>query len=447
MALSGLQIYKLLPQTNCKECGFPTCLAFAMKLAQKGTELAKCPYVTDETRVALDAAAAPPIRLVTVGAGERAFAVGNETVLFRHEKTFVHQTALLVRLYDDAADLVERATLSADYAVERVGMTLALDGLVIESRSGDPATFVRAVEAVHGACPGAPLVLKSDDPAAIEGALAVAGAERPLIHASTSANWQAMAQLAKTHACPLVICADSLDGLADLSAQVSGAGVDDLVVDPGAAGLCDGLALATLLRRLALKKNVRALGYPILAFSGRNSIDDEAFAAATAIAKYASIVVLDHADPALFYPLITLRQNIYTDPQKPIQVEPKLYQVGTPTADSPLLITTNFSLTYFSVSGEVEASGKACWLLVADADGQSVLTSWAAGKFDALRIAKTVKESAIEQQLAHRKLVLPGHVASLSGECEEELPGWQILVGPRDAVDIPGYLKTVWSAS
>ncbi|HUK78260.1 MAG TPA: (Fe-S)-binding protein, partial [Thermoleophilia bacterium] len=233
MALSGLQIYKLLPQTNCKECDFPTCLAFAMKLAQKGTELAKCPYVTDDTRVALDAAAAPPMRLVTVGTGERAFAVGNETVLFRHEKTFVHQAALLVRLHDDDADLVERATLSADYSVERVGMTLTLDGLVIESRSGDPATFVKAVEAVHGACPGVPLALKSDDSAAIEGALAVAGAERPLVHAATPANWQAMAQLAKKHACPLVIRTDSLDGLMELSAQVSGAGVDDLVVDPG----------------------------------------------------------------------------------------------------------------------------------------------------------------------------------------------------------------------
>jgi len=167
MALSGLQIYKLLPQTNCKECGFPTCLAFAMKLAQKGTELAKCPYVTDETRVALDAAAAPPIRLVTVGTGERAFAVGNETVLFRHEKTFVHQTALLVRVHDDDADLVEAAKLAAGYAVERVGMTLTLDGLVIENRSGAAATFAKAVAAVHEACPGAPLVLKSDDPAAV----------------------------------------------------------------------------------------------------------------------------------------------------------------------------------------------------------------------------------------------------------------------------------------
>ena len=425
MALSGLQIYKLLPQTNCKECGFPTCLAFAMKLAQKGTELAKCPSVTDETRAALDAAAAPPIRLVTVGSGERAFAVGNETVMFRHKKTFVHETALVVRVHDDDSDLAERAALAASYAVERVGMSLTLNGVFVENRSGEPAAFARAVEAVRAVSQGAPLVLGSEDPGAIEAALAVVGGERPLIHAATAANWQSMAALAAGAGCPLALRADGLDGLAELTRQLTAAGVEDLVLDFAGDGLGDGLARATLLRRLALKKNNRAAGHPIIVSAGCDDILDEAAHAAVAVAKYASIVVLDHADAALFYPLITLRQNIYTDPQKPIQVEPRLYQVGAPDAGSPLLITTNFSLTYFSVSGEVEASGRPCWLLVADADGQSVLTSWAAGKFDALKIAKTVKESGVEQQLSHHRLVIPGHVASLSGECEEELPGWR----------------------
>ena len=368
-------------------------------------------------------------------------------MLFRHEKTFVHETALLVRVQDDAADLAERAKAASEYAVERVGMTLALNGLLIEAHAGDAATFVKAVETVHAACPGTPLVLSSDDPAAIEGALAIVGAEKPLIHAATAANWQAMADLAKKAECPLAIRADSLDGLAELSAQVSGAGVVDIVVDPATQNLRDGLAMGTLLRRLALKKNMRSLGFPVMAYVGRDDLYDEAAQASSAICKYAGLVVLDHVDPALFYPLIALRQNIYTDPQKPIQVEPKLYQVGTPGPDSPLLMTTNFSLTYFSVSGEVEGSGKPCWLLVADADGQSVLTAWAAGKFDALKIAKTVKDSGIESKLSHKKLVIPGHVASLSGECEEELPGWQIMVGPREAADIPSYLKTAWAAS
>jgi acetyl-CoA decarbonylase/synthase complex subunit gamma len=446
MALSGLEIYKQLPKTNCKECGFPTCLAFAMKLAQKGTELSKCPYVTDETRAALDAAAAPPVRLVSIGVGDRAVSVGNETVLFRHEKTFVHPPALMVRVADDAADIAEKAKLAGGYAVERVGMMLPLGGLVVDSHSGDPDVFLKAVEVVRAAAPGLPIVLMSADPKPIEAALGVVGAERPLIHAATATNWETFAALAKQYSCPLVIRAETVDGLAELSAQVTGAGVEDIILDPSPAGIGGSLALFTQLRRLALKKNFRPLGYPMIAFAGAGSVEEEAIAAAQAIAKYAGVIVLDHVEPALFYTLLTLRQNIYTDPQKPIQVEPKLYSVGTPGPDSPLLITTNFSLTYFSVSGEVESSGKACWLLVADADGLSVLTSWAAGKFDALKIAKTVKESGLEASLSHRKLVIPGHVASLSGEIEEELAGWQIMVGPRDAVEIPSYLKTVWSA-
>ena len=447
MALSGLEIYKQLPKTNCKECGFPTCLAFAMKLAQKGTELSKCPYVTEETRAALDAAAAPPVRLVSIGVGDRAVSVGNETVLFRHEKTFVHPPALMVRVADDAADIAEKAKLAGGYAVERVGMMLDLGGVVVDNRSGDPAVFVKAVEAVRAGAPGLPIVLMSADPKAMEAALGIVGSERPLIHAATASNWEAFAALAKQYSCPLVIRAESVDGLAELSAQVTGAGVEDVILDPSPTGIGGSLALFTQLRRLALKKNFRPLGYPMIAFVGAGSVEEEAIAAAQAIAKYAGVIVLDHVEPALFYTLLTLRQNIYTDPQKPIQVEPKLYSVGTPGPDSPLLITTNFSLTYFSVSGEVEGSGRACWLLVADADGLSVLTSWAAGKFDALKIAKTVKESGLEGTLNHRKLVIPGHVASLSGEIEEELPGWQIMVGPRDAVEIASYLMTVWSAA
>ena len=218
------------------------------------------------------------------------------------------------------------------------------------------------------------------------------------------------------------------------------------MLDPAAASIGDDLAAFTQLRRLALKKGARALGYPIIAVCTAGAWPAELARAAQAIAKYAGVVVVDNPEPGMLYSLLTLRQNIYTDPQKPIQMEPKLYEIGAVAADSPLLITTNFSLTYFSVAGEVEGAGIPAWLLVADSDGQSVLTGWAAGKFDAEKIAKTVKESGIEGRISHKKLVIPGHVAGLSGEVEEELPGWQIMVGPRDAVDIPSYLKSVWSA-
>jgi acetyl-CoA decarbonylase/synthase complex subunit gamma len=449
MALTGLQIYKLLPKTNCKECGFPTCLAFAMKLAQKGTELDKCPYVDDEAKTALDAASAPPVKLVAVGAGERAFEIGNEVVLFRHEKTFYHQSGLVVRVKSDDPQLAEKAANVAGYTVERVGMQLRLDGLAVEHAGGDAAAYATAVAAARAAAPGLPLVLMSADAAALDAALSGgAAADRPLVHAATAANWQALAEVAKKHGCPLAIraAAGDLAGLVELSENVRGAGVEDLLLDPGTTSLAGDLAALTQLRRLALKKGVRALGYPIVAEAGAPTWQAELARATQAVAKYAGVVIIDHLEPAAVYSLITLRQNIYTDPQKPIQVEPKLYEVGTPGPDSPVLITTNFSLTYFSVSGEVEGAGVPAWLLVADSDGQSVLTGWAAGKFDAEKIAKTVKDSGIESRIDHKKLVIPGHVAGLSGEVEEELPGWQIMVGPRDAVDIPNYLKNVWGA-
>jgi acetyl-CoA decarbonylase/synthase complex subunit gamma len=449
MAPTGLEIYKLLPQTNCKECGFPTCLAFAMKLAQKGTELEKCPYVSDDAKAALDAASAPPIKLVTVGAGDRAFSVGNETVMFRHEKTFFHEPGIVVRVKCDDPQLAEVAGRVGSYAVERVGMTLKLNGLAVEHSAGDAAAYAAAVAAARAAAPSLPLVLMSADPAAIDAALAGgAAAEKPLIHAATADNWQAMAEVAKKHGCPLVIRAEGgdLNGLDALSEQVRGAGVEDIVLDAGTASIGADLAAFTQLRRLALKKGARSLGYPIIAIATAPTWQAEVARAAQAIDKYAGVVVVDHFEPGMLYALLTLRQNIYTDPQKPIQMEPKLYEIGSVIADSPLLITTNFSLTYFSVAGEVEGAGIPAWLLVADSDGQSVLTGWAAGKFDAEKIAKTVKDSGIEQRISHKKLVIPGHVATLSGEVEEELPGWQIMVGPRDAVDIPTYLKTIWSA-
>jgi acetyl-CoA decarbonylase/synthase complex subunit gamma len=449
VALTGLQIYKLLPQTNCKECGFPTCLAFAMKLAQKGTELANCPYVSDEAKASLDAASAPPIRLVAIGAGERGFEVGNEVVLFRHEKTFYHQPGLVVRVKADDPKIVElTARMVSSYAVERVGMSLRLDGIAIEDSGGGAAAFAAAVAVARSAAPGLPLVLMSTDPAAVGAALDEAGADRPLVHAATAANWQAMAEQAKKHSCPLAVRAEGGDlaALADLAAQVQDAGVDDIVLDPGTSDPAGMLAAFTQLRRLALKKNYRPLGFPIIAFVGAGSAEEQAAMAAEAITKYAGVIVLDGFEPALIYALMTLRQNVYTDPQKPIQMEPKLYEVGAPTASSPLLITTNFSLTYFTVSGEIEASGVPVWLLVADADGMSVLTAWAAGKFDAEKIAKTVTASGLGDKLKHHKLVLPGYVAGLSGEVEEELAGWEILVGPREAVEIPNYLKSVWKA-
>jgi acetyl-CoA decarbonylase/synthase, CODH/ACS complex subunit gamma len=447
MALSGLEVYKLLPKTNCKDCGFPTCLAFAMKLAAKQVELDACPHVSQEAKEALSAASAPPIRLVKIGSGAHEFQVGNETVLFRHEKTFFNKPALALRIRDtEPADSIAAKvdTVNA-YSVERVGFQMTFGAIAVENASGDAATYAGVVQAVR-ARTALPFVLLAVNPDAIKAALAKDGGNKPLVYAATADNWEAMAALAKGGSASLAVRSrDGLDELADLTKKLGDAGVADLVLDPGSRDLAGSLAQLTQLRRLALKKSFRPLGYPIIAFAGEvaDTEDGEIVAAVQYIAKYAGIVVLDRFDPAVAYPLLTLRLNIYTDPQKPISVEPGLREFNNPTPSSPLLVTTNFSLTYFSVAGELDGCGIPSWLVICDAEGLSVLTAWAAGKFDADTIAKGVKTTGIADKLAHKKITIPGHVAVLSGELEEALPGWEIQVGPREAVDIPAYLR-VW---
>lgn len=457
MALSGLDIYKLLPASskdpaekahaNCKECGFPTCLAFAMKLAAKQAELSQCPYVSADAKAKLSAAAAPPIRLISISADGRKVEAGNETVLFRHEKTFYHPTALLVHAPDTLGEgeIAALAKAVADYQVDYVGMPLHLDGLAVEAASGDADKFAAAVAAARSAAP-LPLTLMAEDPAVMAAGLDKAAGLTPLLCAATADNWEAMAKLAKNAKAPLVVRADSLDGLAELTEKLVAAGVEDLVLDPGKHSFGGSLAAFTQIRRLALKKGFRALGYPTIAFPylAASDVEMEMLLAGQQISKYAGFVVLSGFDPTAVYPLLVLRANIFTDPQKPIQVEPGIYEINKPTADAPVMVTTNFSITYFAVANELESSGQPSWLLVSDAEGMSVLTAWAAGKFDAEKIAKTVQNTGIAAKVNHRKVVIPGHVAVLMGELEEELPDWQIKVGPREAVDLPRYLKTAW---
>jgi acetyl-CoA decarbonylase/synthase complex subunit gamma len=446
MAMSGLQIYKLLPKTNCKDCGFPTCLAFAMKLAAKQVELDACPHVSDEAKEALSAASAPPIRLVKFGTADREFQVGNETVMFRHEKTFFNQPGLALRVKDteEADSIAEKIGEVNEYCVERVGIDMTFSAIAIENASGDAGKFVGVVEAVRGKT-DLPFVLISDNADALKAALDKEGGHKPLLYAATADNWEAMAAVAKAGGVSLAIRSkDGLDELADLTKKLSDAGVADLVLDPGSRDLVTSLSQLTQLRRLALKKNFRPLGYPVITFPGEvaDSQEGEIVAATQYVTKYAGLIVMDSFDPAVAYPLLTLRLNIYTDPQKPISVDPGIYEFNNPTADSPLMTTTNFSLTYFSVAGELDGGGMPAWLLICEAEGMSVLTAWAAGKFDAETIAKAVKTFGVGDKLNHKKITLPGHVAVLSGELEEELPGWEIQVGPREAVDIPAYLKS-----
>lgn len=448
MALSGVEIYKFLPKTNCKKCGFPTCLAFAMKVAQKAVNITTCPDLSAEAKAALEAAGRPPIHLVSLGNEQNKLEVGNEVVMFRHEKTFYHPPGLMLRIKDTASPeaVAKIAQEVSNYKVERVGLHLSLNGFAVQNESKDAATFQRCAQTLKDKT-SLPLVLMSPQPEAMEAALEKVAADRPLIYAATKDNAEKMAQLSIKYKCPLAVHDNQgLTELAGLVEQVNKAGVEDIVLDPGTRDFASSINTLTQLRRLALKKNFRPLGHPIITFPGEGvgSVEEEAMLAAQHIAKYSGIVVLDHFSPAFAYPLLTLRLNIYTDPQKPIQVTPGVYPVGAPKDKSPLCVTTNFSLTYFSIAGELEASGFPSWLLVCDTEGLSVLTSWAAGKFDADKIAKSVKSFDVAKQVSHRNIIIPGKVAVLRGELEEALPEWKIMVGPPEAMDVGGFLKQNW---
>ncbi len=448
MALTGIQIYKYLPQTNCKECGFPTCLAFAMKLAQGQAELSKCPYVSDEAKEALEAASRPPMRLVTIGEGDKQMKVGGETVMFRHDKTFFNPSALVVMVKDTQSDdeiakTVEEVT---SYQVERVGMTFGMDGIAIQNDSGDAGKFAACVEAVKSKT-DLPMILMSTDPSAITAAMEKVADAKPAIYGANKDNIDQMVEIAKSNGVALGIRGDGLDELAELSEKAESAGLEDLFLDPGTRGPSDSLIALTQMRRLAIKKGFRPMGFPTITFPGEeaSSLNEEAVLAAQFVAKYGSIIVLDHFSPAMVYPLITLRLNIYTDPQKPIQMAAGIYPIGNPTADSPFCVTTNFSLTYFTIAGEIEATGIPAWLMVCDTEGLSVLTAWSAGKFDAEKIAKTAKEQDASSKVGHQKIILPGKVAILRGELEDEMPDWQIMIGSMEAMDIGRWFKANWN--
>ncbi len=445
MALTGIQIYKHLPKTNCKECGFPTCLAFAMKLAQKQIELDKCPYVSAEAKALLAEESAPPIRKVVIGVGEKQLEIGEETVLFRHEKTFVHPPGITLQVEDTlgADELAGKLKQAQAAGFERVGQQLRLGLVMVKNTSKDKTKFLQAIDVAQQNT-DLPLILASSDAAVMEVALEKTAANKPLIYAAAPDNYEAMAALAKKHACPLTVChAGGLDKLAELAEKVSGLGVNDLVLDPGIHSLGTTLAQLTQARRAALKKSAKGLGFPVMVFAGPPGIDpqQETLRAGVYIMKYAAVIVLRSVENWQLLPLFTLKQNIYTDPQQPLQVEEDVYKIGEPDENSPILITTNFSLTYFIVAGEIENSKIPAWLLIADVEGMSVLTAWAADKFNADKIARVVNTCGIKEQVKNRNLVLPGAVAVLSGEVAELLPDWKVMVGPREASNLPKFMR------
>ena len=445
MALTGIQIFKLLPKTNCKECGVPTCLAFAMNLASGKAELDSCPYVSDEAKEQLAEASAPPIRPVALGKGVRKTATGGETVLYRHEKTFFNPTVLAATVASDT-DLAALDTALKTYNAfqyERVGLNLRPELLVVKD-AGSGADAFAAVAKKIATESEFNLVLMTEDAAVMKAGIDAAGFKRPLLYAATEATADEFGGLAKEADLPLAVKADSVEALIPLTEKLTGMGLKDLVIDSGSREIKQALEDQVAIRRAALKAGNKALGFPTIVFPCEmaSNLDMETLISAMFVAKYGGIVVMSDFTTESLFPLLLERLNIFTDPQRPMTVTEGIFEINNPDENSPVLVTTNFALTYFIVSGEIEASKVPAWLLIKDSEGLSVLTAWAAGKFGGDDVGVFVKKCGIMDKVKHKELIIPGYAAAIAGDVEEELPGWTITVGPREAAHLPAFLKT-----
>ncbi|NLL89597.1 MAG: acetyl-CoA decarbonylase/synthase complex subunit gamma [Dehalococcoidales bacterium] len=445
MAITGIEIFKLLPKTNCGECGVPTCLAFAMSLAAGKTELAKCPYLSPEAKNKLEEASTPPIRPVVIGKGEYAKKIGGDTVMFRHEKRFENAPAIALLISDDMeeSDIDGRIERFNTLVYERVGQTLHGEMVAVKCQSGNANKYKALINKVVQKCK-ASIMLTSNNADMLEAGLSVCTAARPLIHALTKENFDRIASLVKEHSCPVVVKDDSIDAIIELTGRLEQSGIKDIVIDTGAIDMQKALENQVAIRRAAINQKMRSLGYPTLVMANEMSGDlmKEALIAATFVAKYTGIIVLSDFSGETLFPLLVLRMNLFSDPQRPLATAENIYEIGSPDENSPVLLTCNFSLTYFIISGEIESSRVPSFLLVKDTEGLSVMTAWAAGKFGADIIASFVKKCGIADRIKHRKLIIPGYIAIESGMLEDELPDWEIMVGPREGAHIPAYLKT-----
>ncbi|MCK5628324.1 acetyl-CoA decarbonylase/synthase complex subunit gamma [Candidatus Bathyarchaeota archaeon] len=461
--LSPIDIYKLLPKTNCKECGEENCMAFATKIVNREVTIDKCtPLLKKENEKAyqkLKEMLKPAVREVQVGVGDRTVKLGGKLVMYRHELTYSNPTAIAIDVSDDMSDeeISSRVKRTEKFSYEYIGYTLTLDMIAVRSTSNDPEKFKAAVKKVVENT-NLPLILCSLNPDVLEAGLMVAPKARPLLYAATKDNWKGMAELALMYDCPLVVSApNDLTLLSSLTKTLLAYGIEDLVLDPGTfldEGLSDTLNNFTMLRRAACKHGDELSGFPLMgvplvAWMDKNETEEqlvkwrEAYLAAMLIVRYADVLVVHETDGWSLLPNTVLRQNIYTDPRKPVAVEPGLKVLGTPDEKSPVFFTTNFALTYYTVASDIENSKINAYLLVLETEGSAVDSAVAGRKLTADTVAEAIKESGIESKVKHRTIIIPGKASRISGEIEE-LSGWKVLVGPRDSSEIPKYLIAKW---
>lgn len=446
MAVKGTDLVKLMPKRQgCKDCGFPTCFAFAMKLATGGAEVSACKYLSDEVRQQIEEMLAPPIRPVVIGKGGKALTIGDEEVMYRHEKTFFHPPGIGVLISDTEEEGAQLRKLKAlkEMHFPWIGRILKADLAVLRCASGDKGRFVSLIKRTKEVDEEAPIVLVADTIDLLLAGLDACGKDRrPLLYAINAANIDEAITKLNGVDVPVAVKGEGLEAISAMTPRLKDAGIQDLVLDPGARKVWDAVRDQILIRRAALKQGFKPLGYPSITFPCEMASDqkEELVIAASLLIRYAGIIVLSDLTEDLLFPLVVLRLNIYTDPRVPMAVESKIYEINNPTDNSPVLITTNFALTYFSVANEIEATKVPAYLAIQDTEGLSVLTSWSTGKFNGETASIFIKKSGLEGKTKNRKIVIPGLLARIKGELEDEMPGWEIIVGPREAAGLSTFL-------
>jgi acetyl-CoA decarbonylase/synthase complex subunit gamma len=445
MALKGLDIFKLTPKKNCKDCGFPTCLAFSMKVASGAVEIGKCPHMSAESIEKLSEATAPLMKTITVGKGDNEYKLGGETVLFRHDKTFVNRNRFAVILSEDMEDSKVDAKIQhiKDVKYVRIGEEMKTEFVALKYIS-DKDKYVSLINKVKSSGLEVAYILVCEDVPVMKEALELIKDENPIAYGANKDNFKEMVDLVKNDNIALGVKADSLEDLYTLTEEIQKLDYKNLILDPGSKSVKETFENTVQIRRINLQGQDRTFGYPSILFLNELAKGDkfqEVALSTLFTMKYGSILVLNDMDYCRALPLYGIRQNIFTDPQKPMKVEVGLYSLNNANDASPVLCTVDFALTYFVVSGEIERSKVPAWVVIPDAGGYSVLTSWAAGKFTGSVIADAVKKSGVEEKTKSRTLIIPGKVAVLKGELEEELPGWNITVGTSEAMYIPKFLK------
>jgi len=461
--LSPIDIYKILPKTNCKECGAENCMAFATKIVNREVTLEQCkPLLKKENEKAykqLKEMLKPAVKEVVVGVGDKAVKLGGKLVMFRHEFTYMNPTAFAIDVTDEMpnSDFMDRIKKTENFSYEYIGYTLKLNMVAVRSTSNDPDKFKAAVKKAAENTT-LPLILVSLNSSVLEAGLMAAPNAKPLIYAATMDNWKDMAELALMYQCPLVVSApNDLSLLVSLAKTLIAYGVEDRVLDPGTFtgdGLPDTINNFTMLRRAACKNGEELAGFPLMgipmvAWSERGDSADEivkwreAWLAGMLIVRYADVLILHGTDGWALLPNAVLRQNIYTDPRKPVAVEPGLKVFGTPDENSPVFFTTNFALTYYTVASDIESNKMNAYVVVVDTEGSAVDSGVAGRKLTADKVAEALKASGLEGKVKHKTIIIPGKASRISGEIEEA-SGWKVLVGPRDSSEIPKYIIDKW---